>query len=95
MYSHPNARLTQMGRLRLVNQHLDHGYSLKKLAAENGNSLRSAYRWLARYLSGGPYSLADRGSVRRPQRRTLDPRRFQLAVHHRHQRLHLLNIALL
>jgi len=51
MHSHPNARLTQKGRLRLVTQHLEHGRSLKKLAAENGISLRCAYRWLPRYLS--------------------------------------------
>ena len=60
MHSHPNARLTQKGRLRLVTQHLDHGRSLAELAAENGISLRCAYRWLARYRSVGPASLADR-----------------------------------
>ena len=48
MHSHPNARLTQRGRLRLVIQHLEHGRSLAELAAENGISLRCAYRWLAR-----------------------------------------------
>jgi transposase len=57
MHSHPNARLTQRGRLRLVTQHLDHGRSLAELAAENGISLRCAYRWLARYRSGGPQPL--------------------------------------
>lgn len=51
MHSHPNARLTQKGRLRLVTQHLEHGRSLSELAVENGISLRCAYRWLARYLS--------------------------------------------
>jgi len=48
MHSHPNALLTQKGLLRLVTQHLEHGRSLKKLTAENGISLRCAYRWLAR-----------------------------------------------
>jgi len=52
MHSHPNARLTQKGRLRLMTQHLEHGRSLKKLATENGISMRCAYRWLARYRSG-------------------------------------------
>ena len=42
MHSHPNARLTQRGRLRLVNQHLEHGRSLAELTAENGISLRCA-----------------------------------------------------
>ena len=54
MHSHPNARLTQKGRLRLVTQHLEYGRSLAELAVENGISLRCAYRWLARYRSGGP-----------------------------------------
>ena len=95
MHSHPNARLTQKGRLRLVTQHLEYGRSLAELAVENGNgiSLRCAYRWLARYRSGGPTSLADRRSVRRTQRRTLDPQQLQQAVDLRHQRLHLRPIA--
>ena len=93
MHSHPNARLTQRGRLRLVTQHLEHGRSLAELAAENGISLRCAYRWLARYRSGGPASLADRRSVRRTQRRTLDPQQLQHAVNLRHQRCTLRRIA--
>jgi hypothetical protein len=51
MHSHPNARLTQKGRLRLVTQHLEHGRNLAELAAESGISLRCAYRWLPRYLA--------------------------------------------
>ena len=93
MHSHPNARLTQRGRLRLVTQHLEHGRSLAELAAENGISLRCAYRWLARYRQGGPTALADRRSVRRTQRRTLDPLQLQKAIDLRHQRLHLRYIA--
>ena len=71
----------------------EHGRSLVELAAENGISLRCAYRWLARYRSGGAASLADRRSVRRTQRRTLDPHQLQQAVDLRHQRLHLRHIA--
>jgi len=87
MHSHPNARLTQKGRLRLVTQHLEHGRSLRELAAENGIGLRCAYRWLARCRSGGQTSLADRRSVRRTQRRTLDQLQLQQSVDLRHQRL--------
>ena len=93
MHSHPNARLTQRGRLRLVIQYLEEGRSLSELAAENGISLRCAYRWLARYRAGGVASLADRRSVRRTQRRTLDPQQLQHAVELRRQRLHLRHIA--
>ena len=92
MRSHP-VRLNQKGRLRLVTQHLELGRSLKELAAENGISLRCASRWLARSRSGGPASLADRRSVRRSQRRTLDPQQLQQSVDHRHQRCTLRRIA--
>ena len=93
MHSHPNARLTQKSRLRLVNQHLQDRRPLAELAAEAGISLRCAYKWLARYRSGGAPSLADRRSVRRIQRRTFDPQQLQHAVELRHQRLHLRHIA--
>ena len=93
MHTHANARLTQKGRLRLVSQHLNDHRPLAELAAEAGISLRCAYKWLARYRSGGPPSLADRRSVRRTQRRTLDPQHLQRAVELRHQRLHLRHIA--
>jgi len=79
MHTHPNARLTQKGRLRLVIQHLENGRSLKELAAEIVISLCCAYRWLARYRPGGSASLTDRRSVRRSQRRTLDPQCLQHA----------------
>jgi len=93
MYSHANARLTQRGRLRLVSQRLNDYRPLAELANESGISLRCAYKWLARYRSGGVAALADRRSVRRSQRRTLDPNRLQHAVELRHQRLHLRHIA--
>ena len=92
MHSHPNARLTQKSRLRVVNQHLQERRPLADLAAEAGISLRCAYKSLARYRSGGAASLADRRSVRRTQRRTLDPQQQQHAVELRHQRLHLPHI---
>jgi transposase len=93
MHSHPNVRLTQKGRLQLVTQRLDHGRSLAELAAENGISLRCAYRWLARYRLGGVASMPERRSARRTQRRTLEAQQVQHAVDLRHQRLHLRHIA--
>lgn len=47
MHSHPNARLTKRGRLRLVSLHLSEVRSLLELAGENGICLRCNYRWLA------------------------------------------------
>jgi len=66
---------------------------LADLATEAGISLRCAYKWLARYRSGGAAALMDRRSVRRTQRRTLDPQHLQRAVELRNQRLHLRHIA--
>jgi transposase len=93
MHSHPNARLTQTSRLRLLNRYLQDRRPLSELAAEAGISLRCAYKWLARYCSGGAASLADRRGVRRTQRRTLDPHQQQRYVELRHRRLHLRHIA--
>jgi len=93
MHSHPNARLTPISRERLICRHLDDGVPLKALAAETGISLRSAYKWLARFRDGGVTALADRRSVRRTQRRTLDPQQLQQAVDLRHQRCTLRRIA--
>jgi transposase InsO family protein len=93
MHTHANARLTQKGRLRLVSQHLNDHRPLAELAAETGISLRCAYKWLARYRSGGAAALVDRRSIRRTQRLTLDPQRLQRSVELRHQRLHLRHIA--
>ena len=88
-----HARLTQKGRLRLIFQHFNDHRPLAELAVEAGISLRCAYKLLARYRAGGPTSLADRHSVRRHQRLTLDPQRLQRAVELRHERLHLVHIA--
>ena len=80
MHTHPNARLTPIGRERLIRQHLDEGRSLVQLAGEHGISERTARKRLARFRAGGPAALADRRSVRRTQRRTLDPQQLQQAV---------------
>jgi transposase len=93
MHTHTNARLKRRSRLRLVSQHLHENRSLPELAAEAGISLRCAYKWLARYRSGGAAALADQRSVHRTQRWTLDPQPLQRAVELRHQRLHLRHIA--
>ena len=93
MHSHPNARLTPISRERLIRRHLNEGKPLKALAAQAGISLRSAYKWLARFRDGGVTALADRRSVRRTQRRTLDPQQLQQAVDLRHQRCTLRRIA--
>ena len=93
MHTHPNARLTALGRERLVRRHIDEGIPLHELASQAGISLRSAYKWLARYRAGGTAALVDRRSVRRTQRRTLDPRQQQQARTLRHERCTMRRIA--
>ena len=87
------SRLTVVSRERLIRRHLDEQIPLRTLAAHAGISLRTAYKWLARYRTGGTAALADRRSVRRSQRRTLDPLLLQQAIALRHQRCTLRRIA--
>ncbi len=89
MHTHPNARLTPVGRQRLVRRHIEKSDSLAELAAQAGISLRTASKWLARYRSGAVTALVDRRSVRRTQRRMVDPKRLQHDVELRHQRLYM------
>ena len=93
MHTHPNARLTALGRERLVRRHIDDGVALAALAAQAGISLRTAYKWLARYREGGPTALVDRRSVRHTQRRTLDQQQQQQARALRHERSTMRRIA--
>jgi transposase len=93
MHSHPLARLTPISRERLIRLHIEQGIPLLDLAAQAGISLRTSYKWLARFHDGGLAALADRGSVRRSQRRTLDKLQLQQAVQLRHHRCTLRRIA--
>jgi transposase InsO family protein len=93
MHTHPNARLTPLSRERLLRRHIDHGDPLAGFAAQAGISLRTAYKWLARFRSGGAMALADPRSVCRTQRRTLGPQQLQHAVNLRHQRCTIRRIA--
>jgi len=77
MPCHPTARLTPISRERLIRRPLDEGESLEALAAQTWISLRSAYKWLARFRDGGVTALADRRGVRRTHRQTLDPQQLQ------------------
>jgi transposase len=93
MLTHPNARLIALGKERLVRRHIDERLPLASLACHAGISLRTAYKWLARFRLGGPAALVDRRSVRRTQRRTLDPQQQQQAMALRHERCTMRRIA--
>jgi len=71
-HAYPNAWLAPLGRKRLLRRHIEVHLPLPVLAAQGGNSIRTAYKWLVRYRSSGASALVDRRSVRRTQRRRLD-----------------------
>jgi transposase InsO family protein len=60
--AHANARLTQFGRLLLVQRITELGWPPAQAAESLGVSRATAYKWLGRYRSEGPAGLADRSS---------------------------------
>jgi len=64
--AHRNARLTQFGRLLLVQRITELGWPAAQAAESLGVSRATAYKWLGRYRQHGPAGLADRPS--RPHR---------------------------
>ena len=64
--AHANARLTQFGRLLLVQRITELGWPPPLAAESLGVSRATAYKWLARYRAEGRAGLADRTS--RPHR---------------------------
>ena len=70
MNVHKNARTTSHGRLLLVQRVRSQGWRVTDAALAAGISVRTAYKWLARYRAGGEPALQDRGSTpaRSPRR---------------------------
>lgn len=66
MNPHKNARLTVHGRALLVSRILDHGMRPEDAAQAVGVTVRTAYKWLARYREEGRAGLENRSS--RPKR---------------------------
>lgn len=66
MNIHKNARLTPLGRERLVRAVLDDGQTPQAAARASGVCPRTAAKWIDRFLSQGPAGLRDRSS--RPHR---------------------------
>lgn len=66
MNVHKNARLTPLGRERLVKQVLERVLTPAAASAAAGVSLRTLYKWLSRFRKEGASGLRDRRS--RPRR---------------------------
>lgn len=62
MNMHHNARLTPRGRELLVRRVIDDGLRAPEAAQAAGVSVRTAYKWLARYRAEGWTGLHDRSS---------------------------------
>lgn len=62
MNTHKNARLTVHGRVLLVDRILRQGLRPEEAAQAMGVSVRTAYKWLARYRLEGPEGLENRSS---------------------------------
>ena len=69
MNVHEHARMTQRGRVLLVQRIRDGGWKVADAAQAAGVSTRTAYKWLARFRAGGERMLHDRSSapVRKPR----------------------------
>jgi transposase InsO family protein len=66
MNSHSKAKLTALSRDEMIHRILILGHSVASVAAGFGVSVRSAYKWLARFRAEGSAGLQDRSS--RPRR---------------------------
>jgi transposase InsO family protein len=60
MNVHKHARMTMHGRALLVSRILDERWRVAGAAEAAGISVRTAYKWLARYRAGGAAALHDR-----------------------------------
>jgi transposase InsO family protein len=60
MNAHKNARLTAHGRLLLVRRVREQGWRTADAALAAGIATRTAYRWLARFRTGGAAALENR-----------------------------------
>ena len=69
MNIHKHARMTVRGRVLLVRRVAVEGWRVEAAASASGVSVRTAYKWLSRFRTGGEASLADRSSApaRRPR----------------------------
>jgi transposase InsO family protein len=63
MNVHKNARMTVHGRRLLVRRVRAQGWRVENAALAAGISVRSAYKWLARWRAGGERALHDRSSA--------------------------------
>lgn len=93
MTLHPNAKTTPYARRLLVERVLRLGWSPADAAASAGVSLRTVWRWMARYRAEGAAGLSDRRSTPRRSPRRTGARRTRQIERLRRRRLPAWRIA--
>ena len=93
MNLHNHARLTPRGRALLVGRVLDEGLRVEEAAQAAGVSVRTAYKWLARFLYECTAGLLDRTSRPRSCPHATPEAVVGQLVEHRQQRLTYRQIA--
>jgi len=73
MRLHRNAKTTPRSRAELVDRVQRQGWSMAQAAAHASLSVRSGYKWLARYRAEGAVGLEDRRSAPRRVKRRVSP----------------------
>jgi transposase-like protein len=86
MNVHKNARLTPLGRERLVKQVLERVLTPAAASVAAGVSLRTAYKWLSRFRNEGSAGLRDRRSRPKRLRCSLSLRQRERIEHLRRER---------
>ena len=86
MNVHKNARLTPLGRQRVVKQVLDRVLTPAEASASAGVSRRTLYKWLSRFRSEGAAGLVDRSSRPRRLRCALSARQHRAIEQLRRER---------
>lgn len=76
MNSHKHAALTPKGRALLVSRVLEEGWQVALASQAAGVSMRTGYKWLARFKAEGLAGLLDRssGPARCPHETSLEDR---------------------
>src|ERR1700740_733864 len=87
MNVHKNARLTPLGRARMVSRIVDEGWSVMASAEAAGVSERTAQKWLGRRRRGASEDFTDRSSAPRRCPRKVSPQRVAEIERLRRQRM--------
>ena len=78
MNMHKNARTTPHSRVLMIKRVREDGWPVKTTAVAAGVSVRTVYKWLARYRNEGLSGLVDRSSTPRRRPHALSSVRIEL-----------------